>query len=315
MSKLSNLSRCRLAKETTMGTPVLTGLDVPWDTFEPEDTIDPIPDTSVRANDTLVQDQYGGLAKSAVSLGGNLYPDLAGHLLRAMGLVDSIGAAVGGLYPHTMKSTGAQPPTYTIIDDDNLSASARAYPGQMLTDLTLKVDVAASSAVTFDSKWVGWASVTTASITPTFTTPSPFLPWMLTWSAAAAASDRVQNAELSFKRGVTLLPGSDGNQTMRETFGDTIEYAIKATALFEDQTDLNRFLTYGKVATVATLTKPAGLGGESLAITSTRGVWQKAAKKRSQKYLTLDFEVTGTYGATDAGPCAVLLNNLIAPAY
>jgi hypothetical protein len=315
MSKLSALSRCRIGKETVMGTPATTGLDIPWTTFEPEDDITAIRDESMRANDTVLQDQYGGIAKSAVSLSGKLYPDIAGLLFRAAGLVDSVGAAVSGIYPHTLKSTGAQPPTYTIIDDDNLSSSARAYPGQMLSELSIKVDVDAAEAVTYDSKWVGWSSSAAASVTPTFSTVSPFLGWMLTWSAAAASSDRVQNMELTIKRDISLLPGSDGTQQMRETFAGGLEYDLKGTMLFEDQTDLNRFLTYGKVATVATLTKPAGLGGESLAVTTTRGVWQKAAKKRGQKYVTLDVEIAGTYSATDAGPVGVLLNNLTSTAY
>lgn len=313
MSKLSRLSHCGIAAETTMGTPVAPTIFVPWESFDPEDDIAEIRDESMKANDTVLQGLYPGIAQSMVSLGGKLYPGLAGFLLRAIIGPDTIGALSAGLYPHTFKTNLTQPKTYTITDVLP-GVSARAYPGLMCSELTIKVDTGSGDA-TYDSKWVGWNSATASVPVPAYTDTEPFLGWQLLWSAGGTSSTRVENTTLSIKRDVSVIAGSDGTQSPRETFAGGLTFDASGNALFEDETDLNRFLAYGQSAVVATLQKPVARGGESLALTSTLATWKKAKPNRGQKYATLDFTIEGAYSATDAGPVQALLKNLASSAY
>lgn len=310
-AKLARLGHLGLAKEVTQGTPVVPAFFVPYRSVSPETTFNPIRDESVRANSSVLQGLYQGAGESTFGFGGHPHMDTFGHLLAAIGLVDTVGATSGGRTAHTMKATAAQPPSYTITDFDVVEA--RAYPGMMLDELGLKVDV--KGAVDYDAKWKGWPSAAAATPVPSFTAEEPLIGWELTFTAGGASSTRVQSAEWTLARGVEVIHGSDGNQSPRETFADGLQCDLKASVLFEDLTDYNRFLSYATHAVVGAITQPVARGDSALTLTMTSAVCHKAAQGRDGKYVTLDLELSGVYNVTDAGPVQALLRSTRATAF
>lgn len=311
MSKLSRLSYNGLAKETVMGTAVPPVAFPPTSANAPEDITAPLRDESYRGNDTLVQGIYGGAADSTYDIAGMPYPDTFGHFCRAIIGPDTVGTAVGGLSPHVFKSSGLQPATYTLTDYNLVEA--RAFVACMLGDLNIKIDT--KGAVTYDAKWMGWPSAPAAVPVPPFTALQPWLGWQLTWSAGGVSSTRVETCDLNFKRQIDLIAGSDGIQSPRETFAEALEFSAAAKILFEDNSDLNRFLTYAQQAVTATLTQPVAQGGAILAVTCSKAAWNKAKRDTSGKYATLDVNIDGVYNAADAGPAQVTLTGPQATAY
>ncbi len=313
MSKLSRLSYVGLGKETVMGTAVAPTVFPPTTANGPEDIIAPLRDESFRGNDSLLQGLYGGAADSTYDIAGMPYPDTFGNFLRAIIGPDVVTAPVAPatLSGHLFKSNNTQAPTYTLTDYDLVEA--RAFPGCLLSDLNIKIDT--KGAVTYDAKWMGWPSAGAATPVPPFTALQPWLGWQLTWSAGGVSSTRVETTDLNFKRAVDMIAGSDGIQSPRESFAEGLGFTATAKILFEDNTDLNRFLTYAQQAVTATLTQPLSQGGAILAVTCSKASWNKAKRDMSGKYATLDVNIDGVYNATDAGPAQVTLTGPQATAY
>lgn len=310
-AKLARLGHIGLAKEVTMGTPVVPAFFLPYRSASPETVYNPIRDESVRANSSVLQGLYQGHGESTYGFGGHPHMDTFGHLLAALGLVDTVGATTGGRTAHTLKATAAAPPTYTITDYD--AVEARAYPGMGLDELSIKVDV--KGAVDYDAKWKGWPSAAASTPVPSFTSEEPLIGWQLAFTAGGASTTRVQSAEWTFSRGVEIIHGSDGNQSPRETFADGLQANLKCSVLFEDLTDYNRFLSYAPHAISGAIAQPVARGDSSLTLTMSSAVCHKASQGRDGKYVTLDLELDGVYNVTDAGPVQAVLRSTRATAF
>ena len=309
MSKLSRLQHVGGGKESTQGTAVVPTFTLPWTGADVEDVIEPIRDESIRANDSVLQGQYGGAAMSNLGFDFMLYPDVFPHHLRALIGPDTVTGA--GPYTHTFKSNNTQPPSYTWTHFDTVAA--RAFPGCMLGELGIKIDTKGS--VVGSAKWVGWPSAAASTPTPSYSALQPYLGWQMTWSANAVSSSKVLSADITIKRDVDTQPGSDGTQAPRETFAGGLELECSAVIAFEDATDRDRFLTYAQNALVISLVQPAGLGGSTFAITVTKASWKKAKLNNSGKYVTLEVDISGIYNVTDAGAVSASVINAVSAAY
>lgn len=93
MTYLSRLAKLGIAKESTANTYTVPTTSVPFTKAQYEDVTDPLRDESVRSNDAVLQGLYGGPQRSTWDIETSLYPDLAGHFLRAMIGPDTVTAA------------------------------------------------------------------------------------------------------------------------------------------------------------------------------------------------------------------------------
>jgi len=303
VTRLSKLSFVGGGKETVQGTPVVPTFSLPVKSISPEDVIDTIVDETMRGNPAVSQGVYGGASSSTFGHDGHPYPDTFGHLLAALGMTDTLGVVAAGKTPHTFKASAAQPPSYTLTDFDVVEAVA--YPGCLLDDLTVKVDL--KGAVEYSAKWMGWPGVQVTTPVPVFGSLQPFLGWQLIWTAGGVASTRVLSSEWTFKRGVEVIHSSDGTQGPRETFADALDVDCKFKVLFENRTDYDRFIAYAEHIVVGSLVQPAGNGGARLDITMSRATCTKATRDQGQKFVQLDCELRGSFNSTDAGPAQVAL--------
>jgi hypothetical protein len=361
-----------------------------------EDVIAPIRDESMRNNDTVLQGLYGGPADSTFAFDTMGYPDVFGHVLRAIIGPDTVAAGVtttlasnsaanattlpltasvasnsviqvadasganleyvkigtvtgsgpytapitigggtGGnttLYAHTaaggsvisqsthvfkQNPTAAQP-SYSLTKYDvavNTGAThSRGFPGCKLAEAAIKIDPKA--ALTASTKWIGFPSAGVADPTATFSSIPPLLGWQWSMTSGGGASTRGLTYDLTLKRAATeAIHASTGLQGPREVFQSSFEADGSFKAIFESDADLNLFLNYLQLPVTATLTQPALAGGQSLALTTSRGGVYKGVLDMSGPYLAAAFDLSGIYNGTDTGAISATLVNFVAAAY
>ena len=124
MSYLSRLAKLGIVKETVPNTYQAPGTSIPFTKAVFEDVTVPLRDESIRTNDAVLQGLYGGPQNSMWDIETNLYPDLAGHFLRAIIGPDTVSAATSttlsasSTIGATSISTAATIPATTVIQID-----------------------------------------------------------------------------------------------------------------------------------------------------------------------------------------------------
>lgn len=174
-SLLARLGYAGLAKETTQGTYVPPTVILPVSSLSWEDVVTEIRDESLRNNDSVLQGWNPGPIDSDSSFEMAAYPDLTGHLLRAI---------VG-------------PDTVTAGSSTTLSSAAAA--GATTVNVTSATGITANSVIQLGGVTTEWAKVTSvASTTLTLTAPLKFAHA----SAAAVATQTLH----TFKQSNTRMP-------------------------------------------------------------------------------------------------------------
>ncbi|MFE9127101.1 phage tail tube protein [Streptomyces sp. NPDC007148] len=228
------------------------------------------------------------------------------------------GATVVSQTTHTFKQSATTPkPTYSLTQSNVLEAWG--YTGQMLSDVSIKVDP--KGIVTCGAKYTGWIpSIQAGPFTPAFSVPAPLLGWQFAMTNAGAASTRGLSYELALKRPVEAIHASNGSQQPREVFSGVLDADITYKAIYENDTDYNLYLqALQNNPTSMSLVQPVGAGvdaaGSALTITTTQGGWSKGKPDVSGTYVTADFEVSGVYNAADSGSVQAVLKNFVSTAY
>ncbi len=305
-----------LMKETVLGTyaaPSGAGsLFLPYDGApKPHDVIEYITDDAVDANVSRLRAVYQGNKDAEFSWDGKLYPEAVGPFLVALGLADTVTGA--GPYTHTHKvpAAGTQPPSYSITDYDGVNP--RGWPGAMLDQLQIKVP--ATGPVTYTVDWKGWPSATQSAPTVAEPTSSAFLTWQNQLTIGGVASTRLISGDITFKRNAETIHTAQNSQAPKTTWASAFEVDASAKLLYEDTSDLTRYLTNTQPTVVWTMTQPGGGSSPVLTITFTKAAWTDGAVDKSGKYTMLDVKWSGVYNATDGGPVSATLLNGVSTAY
>jgi hypothetical protein len=137
VSYLSRLAKLGIVKETVPNTYQAPGTSVPFTKATFEDVTAPLRDESIRTNDAVLQGLYGGPQNSTWDIETNLYPDIAGHFLRAIIGPDTPTAATST----TMSSA-------SIIGATTISTTASIAANTVIQiDTALNVEYAKVTAV------------------------------------------------------------------------------------------------------------------------------------------------------------------------
>jgi hypothetical protein len=226
--------------------------------------------------------------------------------------------AVASQTTHTFKqSSTVAKPTYSLTQSNVLEAWG--YTGQMLSDVSIKVDP--KGIVTVGAKYMGWIpSIQAGPFTPAFSQPAPLLGWQFAMTNAGASSTRGLSYEMTLKRPIEAIHASNGSQQPREVFSGVLDADISYKAIYENDTDYNLYLqALQNNPTSMSLVQPVGAGvdaaGSSLTLTTTQGGWSKGKPDVSGTYVTADFDISGIYNATDSGSVQAVLKNFVSAAY
>lgn len=190
----------------------------------------------------------------------------------------------------------------------------RGFPGCKLNEAAFKIDPKA--ALTASTKWTGFPSATQADPTPTFSALPSLLGWQWSMTNGGASSTRGLTYDLTIKRSATeAIHSSTGLQGPREVFQSSLEADGTYKAIYENDNDLTLFLNYLQQPVNAVLTQPTLAGGQSLALTASRGGIYTGDLDMSGPYLAASFDLSGIYNGTDTGAISATLINYLSAAY
>lgn len=174
-SKLARLGYTGMAKETTQGTYVPPTVILPTSPPSWEDVVTEIADESLRNNDSILQGWYPGPIDSDVGFDTDAYPDLTGHLLRAIIGPDTVTAGVA-----------------TTI-------TAAAAAGATTVTVASATGITVGSVISIGGVTTEYAKVTTiATLTLTLAAP-------LQYAHASASAVATQTVH-TFKQSNTRMP-------------------------------------------------------------------------------------------------------------
>lgn len=196
----------------------------------------------------------------------------------------------------------------------NATAShSRGFPGCKISEAAIKIDPKA--AMTVSVKYTGWLSAEQTDPVPTFSQTIPALGWEWTHNNAGGVSTRGLTYDLTVKRPADAIHASTGTQNPREVFQGVLEADGTYKAIFENDTDLNLYLSYTQLPTTATLTQPVTSGGSVVTFATSKSGYSKGKVDLSGVYVMADFSLSGIFNSTDGGATTVTLTNYTSTAY
>jgi hypothetical protein len=199
------------------------------------------------------------------------------------------------------------------VATNGTATHTRGFPGCKISEASIKIDPKA--AMTMAVKYTGWLSAPQPDPTPSFSQVIPALGWQWTHTNAGGVSTRGLSYDLAVKRPADAIHASTGTQNPREVFQGVLEADGTYKAIFENDTDLNLYLNYTQLPTVAVLTQPVTSGGNVITLTSNKTGYTKGKVDLSGVYVMADFSLSGIYNSTDGGAIAVTLTNYTSVAY
>lgn len=304
---LGQIQTVGMAKEASIGTVTAPTLFIPVHSIKPEDLAEEIKDQSLAGSAALIRGVYQGVKDSTVDIGGDLYQEVVGPLLVSLGLTDTVSGSVAP-YTHTFKLTNAQPATHTIEHFNGYET--RAFPGQMMESLDLKID--SKGAISFDAKYKGFPSSVVTASTASFASTTPFLPWMATATIAGTSVSSITQCDITLKRTVEPIHPLNGVQAPNTMFAGPIEASAKLTFIYGDDNEMNRFLNWTQPGMSLVVSQPNS--GPALTLNFGQAAYIKASLE-SKEYMELSVEVEGVLNASDSGPFSAVLTNSQSTAY
>jgi hypothetical protein len=207
-------------------------------------------------------------------------------------------------------------PTYSLTTDDGPTGDQLGWPGQVCSDLSIKLDPKAY--VTIAPKFLGFPAQSESTFSYAASNAQSLVGWGWTVQNAGASSTRGMTMDISLKRAVEAIPASTGTQAPREIFPGALECDASYKAIFENQLDMNLYEQATQEPTVCTVTQPVLSGGAVLAITLTSSGYTTGKRELGGEYVQASFDLSGITNATDSslgGVAQVSLQNWVTAGY
>lgn len=301
MPKPSNLSNAGLFKETTKGTGGAPTDFIPVTSFKAREVPIWLDDLAWRNSMIDSYDQQQGPIWSTVEIDGPVFADTFGyHLQSIYGSADfTLGSGAPNTWVFSPKNTGdGQPGSYCYTDTN--AVQPRRWPGVQLDQLDFKWS--AEGLLEYSAKGLGFASSTTTSATPTFST-EPIIPaWQLACQIAGSTILNVLSAEVSMKRKSAVIHTGDGTAAPYAIWLGDLAVEGKFDLVMEDESQLTNFLNNSKPSLDFTWSN-------GLATTALRTVQYHSTKTgfrthdldRSKEYIVQPISFKAHGNSTDVG--------------
>jgi hypothetical protein len=300
MPKLNQLAYLGFAKETTWGTGVAPTVWYPFDSAKPDNVTNTVVDNGKRGHITKDYAVIPTTKSATIDVEGNLYTNEIGHILNA--LLTTRATSGTSPYTHVFKASETQ---RSLTFQHFNGSDERQYAGFVIDELTLKGD--AEGIVTVSWKAQGKSGSIVANSTPAISsTLSEITGVNCSLTIDAAANTNLFGFEITIKRENKLIFGANATQNPSKAAQGAVEVTGKLTFDVEGNTEYAMYDAQAYKTLVLTLGTSAS---NSLVVTMTRAFIEKASFDDGDVSLRVDWEVRGTYNATDAGPVAVTLKN------
>lgn len=319
----SALSFVGVAKETVQGTAV-----APTDTLilnapaQAKDDLTKFEDVGLRQALADVYDAVPGPRSSDVQLDGDVRVDTIVHLLQNV-LGDRVTTGVAAPFAHAislLNTSPAQPDSLTLTDYSGVTASvgARAYPGQMVQEITF--DIEPGKLFTFSAKTMGWGSAAAAAApTASPATLTAKAGWQAAFGLGGPASGgtlvkNITQLTVTLTRVVKVYP----------TLGQQQPYIVRAgkfgmagrfSMIAADEQPLLDYLSNAQPQLEVLLNANAN---EIFQLDSNKVYYKTAAINRGDDAVMFDVDFTSIANTTDVGasggfsPCKVTVTNSVA---
>jgi len=297
-----------LEAAATPGTAVTASRWAPFADLTPTEQLNPLIDTGMRGAMGVEADAVMGTQHSELSFSMAFNPECTGDLLYNIMSGYSVGAAVSGVYPHTisvLNSGTAQGRTHTFVDFQNLTAStgARVYPYARLSELTFSGN--AEGLVMTSGKLSASASAAAGAGPTNAPTADQVIPaWRSSLTIAAAAMPNLSEWSVTIARAVIVQDGADGTQTPYVIAqGPITSVTGKYTFVAIDESPLTSAIAGTKSANVLTIDNGGATSAvRQLVLTMTKCQFTDPQMKRDQSGLIMwDVNFRAFLNSTDVG--------------
>ncbi|WP_067483767.1 phage tail tube protein [Actinomadura hibisca] len=294
-----------IGRENSPGLAVNASRFPPWSKFDASDKVDFLTDEGYRASMASEYGTVAGPAVAEVDMSGPGFVDSLGDLLHNILGDYAVGAAVSGVFPHTfglLNSGSGQPPTHTMIDSQQLTATtgARVYPHTCLSELTLSGN--AEGLFEVQAKGTAYPSSAAGSaMTLTPTTEQIIPAWRSGLTIAGVAAPNLSEWSVSIERELAVMHTADGTQAPYTIARGPLKVSGKLTLIALDESPLiTGLLTNQQPALVLTVSNGGAAGAlREVALTMTKAAYQEAPMKRDT-LLGYDVSFKAMANSTDA---------------
>lgn len=304
-----------VAKETTQGTAVAPTNYIPVKPPQPVDKVTYLTDQGLRGSMVTDYGKIAGVTQSEFSYGGPLFPDSFGWCLAGvLGDVTTTGASAPYTHAIAVKNNG-QPKPYTLTHYDG-GLQTRAYAGQMFSEVGVKFS--AEGFLEYTAKSAGWASVTAANPTSSWTTITPLPAWLCTATIGGSSVLTVETAEISIKRPVNVIHTAQNTQAPFSVFAGPVAVSGKMSVVMTDESELTRYLTNTQPAVVLDFTQGAAAALVDVKFQMSKCAYTAAQRNLSKDFQQLDITFNAVANTTDVGasggysPILATLKNALA---
>ena len=291
---------------------------IPVKDLKPFDNVKYLTDENWRGS--MVKD-YGlvqGNIHSEFEFSGDVFPDTIPWVFAAV-LGDYAKTGSTAPYSHTIaqKNNGlGQATSYTLTDFNGYNA--RAFAGMQGESFELKFN--AEGLLEYTCMMKGWGSATATTPTPSFGSVPQVPVWTGTTTLGGTTVARLADGSVKVNRPTTPIFTVDGNQKPYQQFQGASEVTGSLKLVYEDDTDLTRFLSNTQPSLAINWAQGSGTSATSVAIQLTKCAFEVAKIDRSKDYVELDVTFRGLANATDVGasagysPIKIVVQNAISTA-
>lgn len=318
-----NRSFLGIAKEASrvagVAPTAVTATDfIPVNTIAPFDNIKYLDDNNWRGSMVNTYGTVAGNIHAEFEFGGDVFPDTVGYAVAGV-LGDYAITGAGAPYTHTASvlNTGSgQATSYTFTDYN--AYNARQFAGCQFGTVDFKFN--ADGLLEYTATAQGFQSATASTPTPTFSTVTNVPVWTGVTTIGGTVTAKLTEGNVNIMRPLTPIYTVDGSQSPYQIFQGAVEVSGTLKLLFEDDTDLTRYLTNTQPSLDIIFTQGAGATLTSVKFHMTKAAFQVAKVDRSQDYITLDVTYKAIANTTDVGassgysPIKVTLQNAKATA-
>jgi hypothetical protein len=295
-----------IAKEVTPATPIAASAFIPVskDGLKPVDIIAPLYDTGLRGSMAENYTYIQGRRHTEIDVAGPAFADTVGWWLGSiMGSVATVGASAP--YTHTISlknaTSGDAQPTSLTLEDYYVSGN-RYYPGCKVTDFTLNFN--SDGMLDYTARLMGHPSITTAAVTPSFSTVVPTPVWRGTVSVGGSTIGYTTAASVTMTRKSEAIFGINTDQGPYEIFVAALDATGNMTFVMENDDELTNFLSDSQPAITCTFAQGAGASATSIAFTITKGAYTTASIDRGGEHVSITVDISAIANTTDAGATA-----------
>lgn len=141
-----------IARETTVGTPVLPVVTIPLDkgTYEPEDMVKYLPDEAVRGSMAMIYSEIQGTEDASFNFGGPVFGDVYGYFLdNAFGDLSTSGQPAAGALSNTSAASSAGNVNITVASSAGFVAGQNVQIDSGTVSEVVKLASVAGNTLTF----------------------------------------------------------------------------------------------------------------------------------------------------------------------